>query len=105
MTVKEIARFYKIPVERAFGNTGGYILEDVRRTKADATRRAKALRGDGRFLARVVRVVKPHGSLKNLPYKASDYHEYAIYFRPRAGWNPAANPAGQRKADRLNLGR
>lgn len=47
MTVKEIARFYKIPVERAFGNTGGYILEDVRRTKADATRRAKALRGDG----------------------------------------------------------
>jgi hypothetical protein len=45
------------------------------------------LRKDGKWLARVVLVVKPHGSLKNLPYKASDYHEYAVYSRPRAGWN------------------
>ena len=62
MTVKEIARFYKIPVERAFGNTGGYILEDVRRTKADATRRAKALRGDGltRFARSPAEPGRPH---------------------------------------------
>ncbi len=87
MTVKEIARFYKIPVERAFGNTGGYYLENIYRVKADATRRAKSLRKEGKWLARVVQVVKPHGSLKNLPYKASDYHEYAVYSRPQAGWN------------------
>ena len=87
MTVKEIARFYKIPVERAFGKTDGYLLDDIYRNKADATRRAKSLRKGGDRFARVVLVVKPHGSLKNLPYKASDYHEYAVYIRPKAGWN------------------
>lgn len=87
MTVKEIARFYKIPVERAFGKTDGYLLDDIYRNKVDATRRAKSLRKGGDRFARVVRVVKPHGSLKNLPYKASDYHEYAVYSRPQAGWN------------------
>jgi hypothetical protein len=45
------------------------------------------LRKGGDWFARVVLVVKPHGSLKNLPYKASDYHEYAVYIRPKAGWN------------------
>ncbi|HQN91451.1 MAG TPA: hypothetical protein PK336_04190 [Methanoculleus sp.] len=62
-------------------------MDDIYRNKADATRRAKSLRKEGKWLARVVPVVKPHGSLKNLPYKASDYHEYAVYSRPRAGWN------------------
>ena len=87
MGIMDIARHYNIPVERTFGNMDGYYLENIYRVKADATRRAKSLRKEGKWLARVVQVVKPHGSLKNLPYKASDYHEYAVYSRPQAGWN------------------
>ena len=87
MELLSIAKFYKIPIERAFGKTDGYLLDDIYRNKADALRRAKSLRKGGDRFARVVLVVKPHGSLKNLPYKASDYHEYAVYSRPRAGWN------------------
>jgi len=87
MELLSIAKFYKIPIERAFGKTDGYLLDDIYRNKADALRRAKSLRKGGDRFARVVLVVKPHGSLKNLPYKASDYHEYAVYSRPQAGWN------------------
>lgn len=79
-----IARDYKIPQFRDFGQIKAYYLLDVYRDKKAAMSRAKDLRKT--HYARVVMVIKPHdGNLKKI-YKnskvkvtAKDYHHYAIY--------------------------
>jgi len=81
----EIARMYGIPTFRKFGNNSDYNLIDVYKKKGPALNKSKNLRSVG-WLARMVPVIKPHGSLKGLPYKASDYYEYAVYARPKMGW-------------------
>lgn len=87
----EIARNYKIPGKRKFGKTPGYYLMDVYKDKLSALQFAKRRREGGKWMVRVVRVIKPHGSLRRTPYKAPDYYEYAIYARPKEGWNLISN--------------
>lgn len=82
----EIAREYGIPQTRQFGNVSNYKLQDVYRYKADALRASRTRRRDGTWFARVVQVTKPHDMYSGLPYKTSDYRQYALYVRPKKGW-------------------